>query len=155
MPLPDTDSAQSWGADAWVNAYPVADPTTDQDAAILKEIACDTAGATHTQARAMALASCVTYTSGSQTIAVADHDATWGTAVAPTCLQTAAGVYTFSWPATVTDELDAVHTLNCRMPKVSVLGSTNGVARVASWTANTVTVHAYTTAWSAECLMCG
>jgi hypothetical protein len=147
MPLPDIDSAVAIGANAWMDAEPVVDPTTELPAATMKTIAANATAITHTATRACVLFQCATYTSGDQAITVLDHDAVWGNheSVAPTVVQSeSAGAYVITWPETVTDELGNTHVVNCRFPRVHLYTYVhNAYAMVSVFTANTIRVSAH------------
>lgn len=147
--LPDTSSAQAWNANAWQNAEPVVDPSTELDANVAKEIACNAAAVSRTALRAVVRF--VAASTGNAT--VTDHDAVWGNADAVKPVVTAYGnsgapdskTYRITWPATVYDELGGAHSVNVRFPVVlSVLGDYVGRgASVQTHTANTIDVVTY------------
>ncbi|MFA5186344.1 MAG: hypothetical protein WC551_07715 [Patescibacteria group bacterium] len=152
MTLPAIDSAAAWGADTWTDFEPIVDPTTELPASVAKTIAADTAAMTHTAVRAWVRFLCATYTSGTVACTVVDHDSVWGSATAPTVDEVAAGQYTITWPASVTDELGAIHTLAIRAPLQPALsGSATfgiGYAMVFSFTANVINLRTYNTSFT-------
>jgi hypothetical protein len=139
MPLPDVDSVIDWGAQDWVNPEAVVDPTSELDAEVMKEIAADVAGATHTVDRAWCR---IVGTATTGDVTIQDHEANWGTATAvkPSCNHTGSFTYVFTWPTTITDDLGVTRTLLVRMPHAEA-ANTSGMAKVWSWTANTITVN--------------
>lgn len=119
MTAPDIDTVATYGG-ALENAWPIEDPNTDQDADGLNECKASTAAMTHTSARCWAR-----FTSDPTTPAFPStnpHDSHWGStlAVRPTLARTGVGVYTLTWPSTVTDELGETHSVNLRWAKASL-----------------------------------
>ncbi len=145
MALPDKDSAAGTFGVPHADAHPVEDATTDLPANQYDTMACDVAMMTHTIPRAWVRFVGATYVGPSDTIAVVDHDAVWGSAtgVKPTVLQVgAAGTYVLSWAASQQDELGASHTINCRLPYAPVVIGADGLrAKVVAFTANTITIN--------------
>lgn len=153
MTLPGIDSAAAWGADTWDDFEPIVDPTTELSAGVAKTMAADVAEMTHTIPKAWVHFALPTYTSGSVTCTVIDHDSLWGSldAVKPTVVETSAGAFTLTWPSSVTDELGALHTLNIRCVNQPALqGSTNGFVKIVGVAANYIMLQAYNTSWSAD-----
>ncbi len=146
MPLPDIDSARTWGADAWNDAEPSVDPSTELSADTAKEIAADVAASTHTQPRALVRFQCKAYAGTPEAMFLVDHDAVWGSIapVAPTVTQSAPGRYTVMWNPTATDELGNTHTLNCRFPRQpTVIGPTDGRVRILWFSVRSVILQTY------------
>lgn len=155
MALPD----QATGADNYGTPYqnerPVEDPTTEPDAGAINEALVDTAACTRMICRARVTFTGLTYTSGSQSITVDNHNAVWGSSdgVKPTIVQTAAGIYVVTWPATVVDELGDTHTLNMIMPlEPMTIDATLSRVKVTAFTANTLSLKAFNAAGSANSL---
>lgn len=144
MSLPDKDAIGDWGI-PFTNGHQVEDPTTDLDADAFNEMGCDVAMMTHTAVRGWVLFTGTTYTSGTVSVTPSDHDALWGsgTAVRPTVGETSAGVYVITYAAAQNDELGNAHTLNIRFPHAEAHGVSTLLAKVISWTANTITVNTY------------
>jgi hypothetical protein len=97
----------------------------------------------------------VTYTTGTQSIPVIDHDAVWGgdVGVLPTVTQSATGIYLVTWPATIEDEIGVTRTLNIRYPhEPSTIDTTLSAAKVSAYTANTMTVRTFNAAGTANAL---
>ncbi len=116
MTLPDVDSVDNYGG-ILANYAPVEDPTTDQDADAMNVMKASVAGVTHTVARAWArFKSGDGFVVAPEFTATNSHDANWGSdlSVRPALARTGVGVYTLTWPSTVTDELGANHSLNLR-----------------------------------------
>lgn len=121
MPLPDIDTVDTYGGEL-VDYAPVEDPTTDQSGEGLNALKSTSASLTHTAARAWAR-----FQGGDGFIFVPDftatnsHDANWGNdlGVRPVLARTGTGVYTLTWPSTVTDELGEAHAVNFRWAKAS------------------------------------
>jgi hypothetical protein len=111
--VPDIDDFTATYGGAKSNYWPVEDPTTDEDAAVRNLYAMNVAYMTGMCPRAW-----VRFTGAATTGAMilVAHQSLWGNAVgvAPTLARTSAGLYTITWPTTVTDQLGTVHTLNFR-----------------------------------------
>jgi hypothetical protein len=82
-------------------------------------------------------------TAGTGTPTLNAHESQWGVSVAPTIARTGVGVYTITWPATVTDQLGNTQALNLRfVAAISPGGAFAGNILQASVTApNVVTVY--------------
>ena len=107
MSLPATDSASTYGGAGLVDYGGVAviDPTTDRPAYGVNQLVSSVAGMTHTAIRAI-----VQFTqNGTGAPTLLYSDATWAATgyVAPTPARASAGVYTFTWPTQVYDEVPA------------------------------------------------
>ena len=121
MTAPDIDSLDTYGG-ALANYSPVTDPETDQDADAMNQCKASTAAMTHTASRCWAR-----FISGDTFVVTPDftsqnsHDSMWGSllAVRPVLARTGTGVYTLTWPSTVTDELGVSHALNLRWATAS------------------------------------
>ncbi len=147
MTTPDIDTVATYGG-VLTNAWPVEDPTTDQDADGMNACKASTAAMTHTAARAWAR-----FTSDPTTPAFAltnPHDSMWGNdlSVRPTLARTGAGVYTLTWPSTVTDELGATHALNLRFAK-ACFENQAAIANAEVTAVNVVTVRLWNLAGAA------
>lgn len=159
MTAPDIDDPSgnyAMPAGGFVDYLPVTDPTTDQTsggqtgAPGANQWMCSTASMTHTSRRAWArfLGNATT-----PTLAVSNgHDAHWGSSspVKPTLVRSAVGIYTVTWPATVTDALGVSHTVNLRWSKACAEGSTLFLVQTSVTAANIVTVYVFTTAFAAS-----
>ena len=91
----------------------VVNPLTDRDAAAANEAYTDCAAMTHTAIRTW-----TRFTAAASTgaLVLVTHDALWGNAapVTPTLARSALGVFTVTYPATITDELGHTKTPNLR-----------------------------------------
>jgi hypothetical protein len=155
LALPDSATLVDTYGGPYTNQQPVEDPTTEIDADFDNEALADTAACTRMVERAWVSFVGVTYTSGSQSITVADHDAVWGggVTVLPTIVQTAAGIYTITWPATVEDEIGVTRTLNIRRPfEPTTEDATLSRVKVTGKTANTLSLKAFNAALAADSL---
>lgn len=155
MALPDEATLSDTYGGPYQNAQPVEDPLTEISADADNEALADTAGCTRMVPRAWVSFIGTTYTSGSQVITVTDHNAVWGgsNGVKPTIVQTSAGVLVITWPATVVDELGVTKTLNIRFPhKPVTVDATLSSGQVSAYTANTMTIHLFSSAGSANAL---
>lgn len=155
MALPDSATLSDTYGGPYTNADPVQDPTTEVNDDEFNEMLADTAACTRMVERAWVCFFGLTYTSGSQSIPVEDHDAVWGAsgAVTPTIVQNPAGTYTITWPATVDDELGVTRTLNIRRPfEPTTIDAALSRAKVSAKTANTLTIKTTNAAGSANSL---
>lgn len=148
MTLPEIDDLATFGGE--LNNYsPVVDPTTDRDAAAMNIALADVAGMTQTCVRAWAafVGHGATPTDPASNI----HGAVWGNTapVKPTPARTGSGVYTVTWPSSVTDELGESHTVNLRRGWAQVEGATAYHAQV-SFSANVATVRVFDMAGAAN-----
>ncbi len=110
MSLPGIDTLSTYGG-KMVNYAPVEDPTTDRDATAANQSYASTAAMTHTAPRAWAR---ITMAATTGAMVLVAHDAVWGTSVAPTFAHVSTGVFTITWPVTVTDELGTTQTVSLR-----------------------------------------
>lgn len=115
MTAPDVDSLATYGG-AKVDLAPVTDPTTDRPAAGANKAYASTAMMTHTALRAWRSFVGAATTPDVNLPAVNAHDAMWGsgTGVKPAVARTGTGVFTVTWPATVSDELSVSHSTALR-----------------------------------------
>lgn len=144
MTLPRIASLSSYGG-AKTNLSPVEDYSTDEDASDRNNYVADVAGMTHTACRAWR--SFVTGASAASEPPSNAHDSNWGNApgVLSSAVRSAvtAGQYVVTWPATVTDELGNVSTLNIRRAWASIEGGIPGLVTVQVSGANSVTVNLF------------
>ena len=155
MALPDSATLSDTYGGPYTNADPVQDPTTEVNDDEFNEALADIAACTRMVGRAWVSFIGVTYTSGTQSIATEDHDAVWGAsgAVEPVVTQTATGIYTVTWPATVDDELGNTKTLNIRVPlEPWTIDTALSRAKCSAKTANTMTVRTFNAAGAANAL---
>ena len=146
--LPDKSVLNTYGG-ALVNAYPVANPNTDQDAAAGNQEASDTAGMTRTTTRAW-----LRFVTAASTgaMSLTSWDAVYGEVIsnaAPTLARTSPGVFTVTLPATVTDALAVTHSINIQRVGVNIEGATLYFVQ-ASFAGNVITVYTFTTGFSAN-----
>lgn len=147
--LPDVDALASYGG-VKANDFNVEDPTTDEDAAHRNLYAANTAAATHTLIRAYRrlVGNATTPTDPGSNV----HDAVWGDslAVKATIARTGTGVYTITWPTTVTDELGVVHTVNLVDGWANINGSVLYFAQVTITAPNVATVYVFNSSAAAN-----
>lgn len=147
--LPDIDSLSSYGG-ALENYAPVEDASTDEDAAWRNLYAMNVAALTQTAPRAMCrfVGNAVTPTDPTSNV----HFAVWGNtlSVKPTVARTGAGVYTITWPTSVTDELDTSHTISLVTGWANVEGATLYHAQVTISSSNVATVRVFDSAAAAN-----
>lgn len=146
MTIPAIDSIDTFGGALNDYVLGVVDPTTDRPASGANQAYAGVAMMTHTAARCWATF-VTAATTGAMTIA--DHDAVWGTSVAPTPARTSQGIFTLTWPATVADELDVNHSTNLRVGSLmSISGATALHVQVARTSATVITVRVYDTTFT-------
>lgn len=141
MVLPDNDDYASLGGGI-TNAYPVANPQTDIDAAKLCKLIANVASMVGTSWRAWALVDL-------STIAIASHGSQWGDdlSVKPVPSKLSTGVYAITWPTSIVDDLGASHTLALRAAaRPGVVSATLYHAQIASVVANVVTFNVWNAA---------
>lgn len=148
MTLPDKDSIDTYGG-AMANYADVVDPTTDEDAAYRNKYAANVAMMTHTIPRG---AFSFLGTTGGAT-AIADptsgfvHDAVYGDAAGlkPVGSYVQTGVYTWTLPTQVSDELGGTHVPNVRRAWAEVESSdgTFRDAKAKQIGARQITVYTY------------
>jgi len=155
LALPDEATLSDTYGGPYTNERPVEDPTTELDASAASEALADIAAATRMVPRAWVKFLGLTYTAGSQSIPVDDHNATWGgsAGVEPVIVQTATGIYLITWPATVIDEILVTRTLNIRYPHEPVtIDTALSRGKVAAFTANTISLRTFDAAGAANSL---
>lgn len=150
MTAPDIDSLATYGG-ALNNYAPVTDPTTDRDAAAANQAYASAAAMTHTSRRCWARFVGAASTGALALQVTNGHDSHWGSAsgVKPTFVRTSAGIVVLTWPATVTDEIGVVHTLNLRWARCANEDA-DGFFRAKVTSPNVVTVTMSTTAAAAS-----
>lgn len=145
MTLPNIADVDTYGGELQ-NAGEVEDPTTDQDADAFNEMKADCAGMTHTAPRAL-FRFLGHATTPADPASGFIHDALWGSTagVKPSAAKGGTGIYTCTWPTTVTDELGNDVDLNLRVAKawVEVSGSTRYSAHARVTAANEVEVRVF------------
>lgn len=141
MTIPDTDSVNTYGG-ALNNAGPVEDPTTDRDAGAMNKALASVSGMTHTAVRAI-----VRFTAAASggAMVLVSHDAVWGNSnsVAPTLGRTGTGIFTITWPSSVTDELTVSHTVALRYGTSNPRGSVFYQPQVVITSGNVATVYVF------------
>lgn len=108
--VPDKSTLATYGG-PYSNAYPVASPLTDQDAALANQMMADAAGMTRTKLSFWAV---FTTASSSGAMTLQAWDATWAAATptAPTLALVSTGIFSVTVPALITDELGVTHSVN-------------------------------------------
>lgn len=143
MTLPDKDTLDTYGGALNDYELGVVDPTTDRGAAAANKAYASTAMMTRTAARCYA-AFVTAATTGAMVLS--EHDALWGntSGVAPVLARASTGVFTVTWPTSVTDPLGVAHTLALRRGTLlEVAGATAYHVQVARTAANIVTVRVF------------
>jgi hypothetical protein len=144
MTLPDVDSLAILGG-ALQNYAPVEDPTTDLDAGADNKSRCDVAAMTHTLTRTWVNFQAAATTGAMVLVA---HDSVWGNTapVTPTLARTSAGIYTITFPTSVTDELGVAHTTNLRASWGNSRGGVTQYTADCSASGNVITAYVYNSA---------
>jgi hypothetical protein len=136
--LPTSASLANYGGQK-INFAPVEDPNTEYDQSELNQAFNDVAMMTRTAVRGF-----VRFTTSATTPAIVTHYAQWGNAapVTPVVARTGTGVFTVTFPASVTDELGVSQSLLIRASAVHVEGNTfANSARCSATSSNVVTVY--------------
>lgn len=145
--LPTPATLDSYGG-LKQNDHPVEDITTDEDAGHRNEYASDTAGMTHTAARAWRRFIADPTTPGDPVSNI--HDAVWGdaNAVKPTVANAGTGLFDITWPTTITDALGNTKTLALRWARAFFEGGTAYVVSATITGANTVRVRVWNSSFA-------
>ncbi len=161
MTLPDVDALSTYGGP--LSDYSsVVDPTTDESAVFRNKYAANVAMMTQTAIRAMRSFVGATGATPTDPLTGFVHAAVWGAgpSLKPTLARSATGVWTVTWPTTVSSELTAAltsqgggvtHNVNLRRAFAQVeCGGTlyHAVAKVTA--ANVVEVRGFTAAGTAD-----
>ncbi len=149
MTFPAVDSLDTYGG-AKVDLNPITDPTTDRPSAAVNEAYASVAAMTHTAVQCWAR---VTTAASTGAMVLSSHDAAWGNevSVAPTLARTTTGVFTVTWPATVTDELGDTPTVALRAAaRPNTEGATLYFAQAVKTSANVVTFYVFNSAGAAN-----
>lgn len=111
--LPDIPTLADDLGGVMANYTDVEDATTDLDAAFDNSSRCNVAMMAHCALRSWAR---ITLAATTGALVLAAHDAMWGNTllVAPVLARSSQGIFTLTYPETVTDELGVAHTLNFR-----------------------------------------
>lgn len=139
MTLPDTDAfVATYGGAAADLGITVVDPTTDRPAAAGNKMFCGAAMLTHLAWRAV-----VKITASG--IPINGHFACWGDTpdLCPTAVRVSTGLYTITWPTTVTDALGVVHTVSFRAARAKFYGSAVALLSTCTPAANVVTLRIF------------
>lgn len=133
--LPDSSSFTDFGGNKLDYTAPV-DPTYDRSAAEVNGVFCNVAEMSRSVSRGF-----VRFVGGSSPT-LSSWDANWkgATATLPIVAHSSTGVYTITFPSTVSDESgSASHTVNIRCVKGGLEGTTFGFVN-SSASANVITV---------------
>jgi hypothetical protein len=147
--LPGVDSIEDYGG-VKEDYAPVEDNSTDESADHRNLYAANVAGLTQTAPRALCrfVGHAVTPTDPASNV----HFAVWGNdlAVKPTVAHSATGIYTITWPTTVTDELGEEHTVSLATGWANTEGSTLYHVQVTITSSNVATVYVFNAAGAAS-----
>lgn len=141
--IPDVDSLATYGGALENYGIGVIDPLTDRDALAMNRALATVAGMSHTAIRAWCRFTTAATTGG---MVLVSHDAVWGngSSVAPVLARSSAGVFTVTWPTTVTDELGVSHAVSFRCSlRPNVSSSTCYHANAVRTSANILTVYTF------------
>jgi hypothetical protein len=148
MTLPDRDTLDVYGGSK-ENYGPVEDTTTDRDATMANYAYANVAMMSQTATRAY-----VRFTTAASTpsLVLVDSNAVWGNGVSylPALARSGTGVFTVTWPSSVTDVIDTVahgqasHTVNLKGVRIFAEGSTAILAQGKITSANVATVYTFT-----------
>ena len=146
MPLPDSSSIDDFGGILSDYLIGVVDPSTDMSAA-----AGNSMSATVAMGSRMVPRCEVSFTGAAVAPVTVAFEAVWKskTPTIPTAARTGTGVFTFTFPASVSDELLAPHVLNLTSAWGFASGGTAYHAQ-ASASANVLTVYVFTLAGAAS-----
>lgn len=149
MGLPASDVIGTFGC-PFTNSGLVSNPQTDLAASQFNQLCADTAGMTRTATRAWAR-----FTTAASTGAMAlnDFDTVWNevtTNTNPVEARTSTGIFTLTFPATITDSLNNTYTVNFRRAAVQVEGSALYFATCSVSSANVITCYVFNTAFAAN-----
>lgn len=141
MTLPDADSIETFGGAKQDAPIGVVDVQSERSAADVNKAYEDVAQMTRTANRAWAR---VALSGAAAALASPNgSDALWGNGSPPACdAPGGTGVYTVTWPSTVTDALGAAHTVSFKRCRAFVEGGGTFALVMAAVTApNVVTIY--------------
>lgn len=143
--LPGVDSLATYGG-AKVNEHAIEDATAEEDAAERNLMACNVAGSTQTLPRA--IRRFIGHGTTPTDPVTGVHYAVWGNELAdkPVVANAGTGIYTITWPTTVTDELGETHDVNLVDGWANVKGSTLYHVQVDITSPNVATVYVFNAA---------
>ena len=119
--MPDTSTVDDYGG-ILVDYSPVVDPTTDREALAMDQALEDCAQMTQTACRAWVRFTLAATTGGLTLLA---SNASWGNSVLPALANGGTGIFTVTWPATVTDSLGNTHTVNLKWAQATLEGGSS------------------------------
>jgi len=129
MSAPNASSIGDYGMPVSDYVVGVTNAATDQPASGGDQQANDTAMMTRTACKALVQF----LTAGASAPTLVAHEAQWGVGVAPVLARTGVGVYTVTWPASVTDQLGVAQAPNLRFAFPSTSGATAGTIIVGAY----------------------
>lgn len=146
MTLPDADAISTFGAPYSNYGVDPVDPTTDLSAALFNKMAADVAMMSRMVRRCE-----VAFVGAASAPTVSSFEALWkaATVTSPTTARTGSGVFTFTFPASVLDELGETHVLNLTSAKAWAEGATAYHCQ-ASATGAVITVNVFDMAGAAN-----
>jgi hypothetical protein len=113
------------------------------------QLIADVAGMTRVSIRCWAR-----FTAGSSPVLATTNpdDAVWGNAagVVPVVAHSTTGVWTMTWPTTITDQFGTTRSVNLRRARVSLEGSTLAFVQCSVTSPNVVTIYGFSTGFSAN-----
>lgn len=147
MTFPSKDTIGTYGG--VLNDYAaVVDNSTDRPAAGANQAYGSIAAMSHTAPRAFARLVLAASTGALALASPYAHDSAWGNSagVQPALARTSAGIFTVTWPATITDEIGNLQTLAFRYASAGIEGNNAGNISAAATSANIVTLWTFTSA---------
>jgi hypothetical protein len=142
MPLPSTASTLNTYGGKLVDYSPPSNGETDRADYQVNQAFCDTSEMTRTTVQAR-----VSFTVTAGVATVTSHQALWGNntlALIPTCVTASTGVYNWTLPATITDQLGVLHSINITdADRPNISGSTAYQSNVTITSSNTFTIRVW------------
>ena len=157
MTLPNIDNFLTNYGGPLVNYAPVEDPSTDRDASATNQWYVGVAAMTQTCLRAIAVMGTANVGGVSVPYQLLQDWAVWanGSGVnlfgnRPAIVRVSAGVYTFTWPATLPDPLGVTQTLALGFASAAIQGGALGFQNAVVTAPNVVTVRLWDTTFAAS-----
>lgn len=151
MTFPSKDTIGTYGG--VLNDYaPVVDASTDRPASGVNQAYGSVAAMTHNAPRAFCRLVLAATTGALALASPYPHDAAWGNSVGvqPTLARTSAGVFTITWPASVTDEIGNSQAVSFRYAIGALEGPNAGDIACSVTSPNVVTLYAFNVAGAAN-----
>lgn len=152
MTFPSNDSIYTYGG-IFVDGGSVVDPTTDLSAAQYNTLSASVASMTATCP--VAWFRFVTSATTPTLAASKSNNAAWGNGVGvrPVLARSGAGIFTATFPTTITDGVGTVQTVNLGRALPTIEGATLGFVQALVTSANVVTVYTFNTSFATNDLV--